>query len=99
MGQNSEKNYYVYILRCCDGSLYTGLTCDLVRRLQEHQQGSVRAARYTRARLPVACVWHSAPLQGRSEAAQLEYRLKRMSRQEKLRWIAQVDPGVGWEMQ
>jgi putative endonuclease len=83
----SEKTYYVYILCCGDGSLYTGLTCDLARRLHEHQSGGRRAARYTRARQPVELIWQSSPLSGRSEAARLEYRLKRMKREDRLRWI------------
>ena len=50
--------YLVYILRCGDGSLYTGITNDLSRRLAAHSSG--RGAKYTRSRLPVALVWQEA---------------------------------------
>ncbi|MGV3523048.1 MAG: GIY-YIG nuclease family protein [Candidatus Sericytochromatia bacterium] len=81
--------YTVYILICRDQSLYTGLTTDLSRRLAEHQSGGPKGARYTRARLPVALLWHSAPLPDRSSAAALEWRLKRLSAAQKRRWIAE----------
>lgn len=89
---DSSPVYYVYILCCADQSLYTGLTTDPIRRLQEHQAGGAKAARYTRCRLPVQQVWLSQALPNRQQAAKLEYRLKRMSRSQKLRWI-QVEEG------
>ncbi|PIQ23995.1 hypothetical protein COW36_05610 [bacterium (Candidatus Blackallbacteria) CG17_big_fil_post_rev_8_21_14_2_50_48_46] len=79
--------YYVYILRCADQTLYTGLTTDPERRLQEHNLGGPRGARYTRSRLPVVQVWLSQALPDRRTAAQLECRLKKMSRQQKWTWI------------
>lgn len=79
--------YKVYILRCCDGSLYTGLTTDPERRLAEHQGGGSKGARYTRARRPVELIWQSEPLPDRSRAGQLEARIKRMTRPQKLRLI------------
>jgi len=74
----------VYILRCGDGTLYTGATNDLPRRLAAHAAGL--GARYTRSRLPVALAW-SAPARGRSAALRREAALKRLSRAEKLRLI------------
>lgn len=71
--------YFVYILRCADGSLYTGLTTDPVRRLAEHQAGGPKGARYTRCRLPVEQVWLSEPLPDRSSAGALEWKIKHMT--------------------
>ena len=71
---------YVYILRCGDGSLYTGITTDLPRRLEQHRAG--RASRYTRARLPVALVW-SGEVGSWSVALREERRIKAMRRAEK----------------
>jgi putative endonuclease len=75
------RGWRVYILRCADGSLYTGATNDLPRRVAAHACG--QGARYTRSRLPVALAW-SAPVRGRSGALRREAALKRLSRPEKL---------------
>ena len=69
------------MLRCRDGSLYTGATVDLERRVATHQAG--RGAAYTRARLPVALVW-SEPAQDRSAALRREAALKRLTREQKV---------------
>lgn len=74
----------VYMLRCRDGTLYTGATNNLERRLAAHNRG--RGAAYTRARLPVTLVWHE-PAEDRSAALRREASLKRLSRAEKLRLI------------
>jgi len=58
MKQLAER-WFVYILRCTDGSLYTGITSDLNRRLEQHNAGT--ASRYTRSRLPVTLVYHEEP--------------------------------------
>jgi putative endonuclease len=71
---------YVYMLRCRDGSLYTGIARDLERRLARHQSG--KASRYTRARLPVSLVW-SRQVETWSEALREELRIKALPRQEK----------------
>lgn len=76
---------YVYILRCRDGSLYTGAAKDVTRRLGEHQAG--RASRYTRARLPVTLVW-SLRVRGWGRALREEHRIKQLSRAAKLQMIA-----------
>ncbi|HEY9844530.1 MAG TPA: GIY-YIG nuclease family protein [Candidatus Obscuribacterales bacterium] len=81
--------YTVYILRCGDDSLYTGLTTDIARRLAEHAGAGPKAARYTRRRQPVELVWQSAPLPDRSSATSLEKRIQNMTRRQKLLWIAQ----------
>ena len=65
------------MLRCGDGSLYTGITLDLERRLAQHRAG--RASRYTRSRLPVELVW-SREMETWSAALREEARIKRLSR-------------------
>ena len=77
--------YQVYILRCGDGTLSTGITNDLPRRLAAH--GSGRGAKYTRSRLPVELVWHEEQ-PDKSAALRRELQIKALSRAEKLRLIA-----------
>ena len=82
--------YHLYILRCADGSLYTGITTDLSRRLREHNgEGPTRSsgARYTRARRPVELVY-SKRCKDRSAASVEEARIKKLSRDEKLKLIS-----------
>ncbi|NLG33041.1 MAG: GIY-YIG nuclease family protein [Syntrophomonadaceae bacterium] len=75
---------YVYILKCRDGSYYTGYTTDLYRRVEEHNQGT--ASKYTRGRLPVECVYfeftHTV-----SEALKRENSIKKLSRSQKDRLV------------
>ena len=78
---------YVYILRCGDGSLYTGITTDLDRRLEQHHAG--RASRYTRSRLPVALVW-SGEVGSWSAALREERRIKAMRKAEKEELLMEV---------
>lgn len=74
----------VYVLRCSDGTLYTGCTNDLERRLGRHSQGSVK---YTRGRLPVA-VLHTEEVADRGSALRREAAIKRLRREQKLRLAA-----------
>jgi putative endonuclease len=76
---------WVYMLRCRDGSLYTGWTTDVDRRLERHRAG--KASRYTASRLPVELVLE-LPMTGRSEALREEARIKRLDRHAKLALIA-----------
>ena len=77
---SSDNTWFVYILRCDDGSLYTGITNDLIRRCEQHNAGT--ASRYTRSRLPVVLVYQKA--QGsQSVALKRELEIKALSRQEK----------------
>lgn len=73
--------WWVYILRCRDGSLYSGITNDIGQRLEAHNQGS--GAKYTRGRRPVVLIYKE-PAADRSEATRRERELKSLSRQEKL---------------
>jgi putative endonuclease len=77
----SETRYSLYILRCADDSLYTGIATDVERRLSEHRDGK-RGARYLRGRAPFEIVFqHIAG--DRSSAQSLEYRVKRLSKEHK----------------
>lgn len=77
--------YYLYILECADGTLYTGITVDLERRVKEHNSLKV-AAKYTRARRPVRLIF-SKRFRTRSTALKEEFRIKQLSRAEKLALI------------
>ncbi len=76
----SDETWFVYILRCGDGTLYTGITNDLTRRLEKHNAGT--ASRYTRSRLPVELVYQEVQI-SRSHALKRELAVKALSRQEK----------------
>ena len=80
--------YYCYILRCQDGSYYTGWTTDPHRRLKEHAAG--RGARYTRARLPVVLAYVE-PQPDRPTAMRRERALKALSRSRKRKLIGLED--------
>jgi putative endonuclease len=77
-------SWAVYILRCADDSLYTGITTDLERRVSEHNGNSPGAgARFTRSRQPVTLVY-SETASNRSEASKREMAIKALSREQKL---------------
>jgi putative endonuclease len=78
---------FVYILRCGDGSLYTGVAKDVVRRLEQHHGGT--ASKYTRSHQPVTLVWKRRVLTW-SRALQEEHRIKSLTRAEKERLVASV---------
>lgn len=75
---------YVYILKCGDGTLYTGWTNNLEKRVQAHNTG--KGAKYTRARLPVELVYFEE-FEEKVDAQRREYRIKKLSRKEKLKLI------------
>ena len=74
------ERWFVYILQCADGSLYTGITNDLNRRLEQHNAGT--ASRYTRSRLPVTLVYHEEPTT-KGGALKRELSIKSLSRKAK----------------
>ncbi len=75
MNDPADGGWTVYLLECADGSLYTGITRDLARRLREHSRG--RGSRYTRSRLPVRVVYtEAAP--DRSSASRREAAIRRL---------------------
>ena len=79
-----EKKNYTYILECRDGSLYTGWTNDIEKRVEAHNSGN--GAKYTRARRPVKLVYLEES-QTKEEAMSREYAIKQMNRQKKLEMI------------
>lgn len=79
------SDWSVYVLRCADNSLYTGVTTDLERRLLAHNGGT--GAAYTRARLPVTLLY-SEPAADRSAALKRELQIKKLPRHRKLELIA-----------
>ena len=84
-------SWFVYMLRCGDGSLYTGCTDDVVRRLAVHQGG--KGAKYTRSRLPVALAYQEE-LPDKSSALRREAAIKRLTRQQKMALIADKERAV-----
>jgi len=81
-----SSTYYVYIVKCADDTLYTGISTQLERRIEEHN-GSSKGAKYTRARRPVTLVYSEFYID-RSSASKREYEIKKkMSRAEKLALI------------
>ena len=80
----AQARWQVYVLRCADGSLYTGITNDMARRLRTH--GAGRASRYTRSRLPVELVYVERAAT-RASAQRRESAIKALPRPEKLKLI------------
>lgn len=78
------KRYYVYLLRCADGTLYCGYTDDVPKRVKAHNDG--KGAKYTKARRPVEEVY-TEEVSSRSDALKREYAIKQMSREQKQRMI------------
>jgi putative endonuclease len=76
--------WYVYILECSDGTLYTGITTDVEKRILTHNKG--KGAKYTRQRLPVV-LRALFEAEDRSKASKEEYRIKQLTREEKLKLI------------
>lgn len=79
------KEWSVYMLRCSDGTLYTGITTEVERRLAEHN-GPDKGAKYTRSRQPVTLVYRKST-KNRSEASKMEYAIKKMDRKAKEKLI------------
>lgn len=82
----SAAEFSVYIVRCADGSLYTGIAIDVARRVDEHERGR-RGARYLRGKGPLKLEF-AERVGDRGTAARIEHRLKRLSKLEKERLIA-----------
>ena len=85
MAAGPDRPWWVYILRCGDGTLYTGIALDVAARLAQHRAGT--GARYTRGRAPLELVYQE-PSPSRSSATRREAAIKRSSRAEKLALIA-----------
>ena len=83
-----KSPWYMYVVRCADGSLYTGISKDLKRRINEHNYSTSRGAKYTRSRRPVELIY-SKEYDSHSQAASAEYKFKKLRRAEKLRIIGE----------
>ncbi len=81
-------SYFVYILECSDGSLYTGITKDVTKRLDEHNTKDT-GAKYTKARRPVKLLYEEAS-SDRSSASKREYAIKKLTRLKKLQLIKNI---------
>ncbi len=78
--QNSEvRQWFIYMLRCRFGKLYTGISTDVERRISEHEAGGVKGAKYLRGKAPLTLVFYSA-VSNRSSASQMEAKVKKLSR-------------------
>ena len=84
-------DHYVYVLRCADGTLYTGYTTDPERRVHEHNAGE--GAKYTRGRTPVDLV-HLESFDSRSAAQSREYEIKQHARDAKESLVAGPNPSL-----
>ncbi|WP_300345071.1 GIY-YIG nuclease family protein [Fusobacterium sp.] len=80
MNNNIKKPWFLYMIRCEDNSIYTGITTDIERRYKEHREG--KGAKYTRIRKPkeICCFFQ---LENRSSAGRLECFIKKLSKKEK----------------
>jgi putative endonuclease len=84
MTTSQRAQHYAYVLRCDDGSFYTGYTTDVDRRVAEHDAGE--GAKYTRGRTPVELV-HVEDFESKSAAMSREYEIKQLSRRQKERLV------------
>ena len=82
MIEHPVSEWYVYVVMCNDDTLYTGITTDIERRVEEHNSGN-RGAKYTRSRRPVTLVYHVAH-PDRSTASKEEFKFKKLSRKKKI---------------
>ncbi len=82
-------NWFLYMVRCADRSLYTGITTDLERRVNEHNAGAPAGARYTRGRRPVALVYCERQ-ESRSAASKRERLVRKLRKADKERLIVAV---------
>lgn len=83
-----KSQWYVYLVRCSDNTLYGGITTDLKRRLSEHNTCNTRGAKYTRVRRPVSLVY-SEKCDDRSHASKREYAIKKSPKNKKERLVVE----------
>lgn len=83
--------WFVYIVECCDGTLYTGVTTDIAWRLAAHNTGN--GAKYTKSRRPVKLVYRER-VKNQSEACKRECQIKKFSRAKKLKFIGDWREGI-----
>lgn len=92
MASDSQRDWWVYIIRCSDDSLYTGVTVNLLRRWRQHH-GLAGGAKYFRGRQPVEVVYVEANHCRRS-ASRREYSIKQMTRNAKIKLLADVEAAL-----
>lgn len=85
---DAEKPYWVYIVRCCDDTYYTGIAVDVEARIAQHNAG--KGAKYTRSRRPVVCVYREE-CADKGDALRRELAIKALSRSEKEALIADFE--------
>jgi putative endonuclease len=85
-----SQSWFLYILQCVDGTLYTGITTDIFRRISQHENG--KGAKYTKGRSPFKIIYTETH-NNRSEASKREVEVKRMSRGEKME-LGKREPGI-----
>lgn len=83
---DTRSSWFIYLIRCGDGSLYTGIATDVDRRLNEHKSGK-RGAKYLRGRKPLRLVFRCRAVD-RSEASRIESQIKKLSREQKEALVA-----------
>ena len=84
------KTWFVYLIRCSSGTLYTGVTLDVDRRFQEHQSQGKKGAKYLRGKGPLELVYREE-LPDKRSAYQLEAKIKKMTKPEKEEYIISND--------
>jgi putative endonuclease len=85
----NEMSYFIYILECSDGTLYTGIATDVERRLDEHNN-SDKGAKYTKIRRPLKLLY-TEESENRSSASKREYEIKKLTREKKLELIRNLN--------
>lgn len=90
---NTLNKWFVYIIRCVDETLYTGITTDLTRRMQEHNAQGRLTAKYLRGKAPLKLVFQ-LEVQNKSIALQKEIQIKKLSKQQKEHLIASMSRSI-----
>ncbi len=90
-------DWYLYIVKCADESLYTGITKDLERRIKEHNNNNLLGSKYTKYRRPVKLIY-SETFGNRSEASKRESEIKSWAREEKLKLISGVKNAINGKL-
>lgn len=82
MAEQTSEHWHLYILRCKDETLYTGITNDLTRRFEEHQSNGPRCAKYLRGRQPLTMIYHTE-FHNKSLALKAEIKVKKLTASQK----------------
>lgn len=84
----AQKSWFLYLIRCCNNSLYTGITVDLERRFSEHEAQGKKCAKYLKGKAPLSLVFSTPAGDSKAEASRLEYKIKRLSKRNKERLVS-----------